>query len=76
MKLVDDDELEKDGFDFISILLKTELLKHKLFKESVAIVLVLENEIVVKNVELERALEEVERLRKGHDKGGGGEGED
>ncbi|KAK8612694.1 hypothetical protein V6N13_092805 [Hibiscus sabdariffa] len=43
--------------------LKTELLEHKLLKESVAIVPVLENEIVVKNAELERALEEVERLR-------------
>ncbi|KAE8669796.1 Tetratricopeptide repeat-like superfamily protein isoform 2 [Hibiscus syriacus] len=43
--------------------LKTELLEHELLKESVAIVPVLENEIVVKNAELERALEEVERLR-------------
>ncbi|GMJ14712.1 hypothetical protein HRI_005140400 [Hibiscus trionum] len=43
--------------------LKTELLEHKLLKESAAIVPVLENEIVVKNEELERALEEVERLR-------------
>ncbi|KAK8629349.1 hypothetical protein V6N13_078192 [Hibiscus sabdariffa] len=47
--------------------LKTELLEHKLLKESVAIVPVLENEIVVKNAELERALEEVERLRKGNE---------
>ncbi|XP_022720410.1 protein CHUP1, chloroplastic-like [Durio zibethinus] len=43
--------------------LKTELLEHKLLKESVAIVPVLENEIVVKNAELERALKEVESLR-------------
>ncbi|GMI72868.1 INCREASED PETAL GROWTH ANISOTROPY 1 [Hibiscus trionum] len=47
--------------------LKTELLEHKLLKESVAIVPVLENEIVVKKTELERALEEVERLRKGNE---------
>ncbi|XWS15822.1 hypothetical protein CRYUN_Cryun34aG0034700 [Craigia yunnanensis] len=43
--------------------LKTELLEHKLLKESFAIVPVLENEIVVKNEELERALEEIENLR-------------
>ncbi|KAE8714992.1 Detected protein of confused Function [Hibiscus syriacus] len=43
--------------------LKTELLEHKLLKESVAIVPVLENEIVFKNAELERALEEVEEER-------------
>ncbi|XVF27519.1 hypothetical protein REPUB_Repub14bG0114800 [Reevesia pubescens] len=43
--------------------LKTELLEHKLLKESVAIVPVLENEIFVKNAELERALKEVENLR-------------
>ncbi|XWS19691.1 hypothetical protein CRYUN_Cryun31cG0037500 [Craigia yunnanensis] len=43
--------------------LKTELLEHKLLKESVAIVPVLENEIVVKNAELERALKEIENLR-------------
>ncbi|KHG14901.1 Protein CHUP1, chloroplastic -like protein [Gossypium arboreum] len=43
--------------------LRTELLEHKLLKESVAIVPVLENEIVVKNAELGRALEEIEGLR-------------
>ncbi|XP_022715772.1 protein CHUP1, chloroplastic-like [Durio zibethinus] len=43
--------------------LKTELLEHKLLKESVAIVPVLENEIIVKNAELERALKEIENLR-------------
>ncbi|XWS12543.1 hypothetical protein CRYUN_Cryun37aG0098300 [Craigia yunnanensis] len=43
--------------------LKTELLEHKLLKESVAIVPVLENEIVVKNAELERALKEIENLK-------------
>ena len=43
--------------------LNTELLEHKLLKESVVIVPVLENEIVVKNEELERALEEIENLR-------------
>ncbi|XVE88181.1 hypothetical protein DITRI_Ditri19aG0048000 [Diplodiscus trichospermus] len=43
--------------------LKTELLEHKLLKESVAIVPVLENEIAVKNAELERALKETENLR-------------
>ncbi|KAK8575183.1 hypothetical protein V6N13_033576 [Hibiscus sabdariffa] len=48
--------------------LKTELLEHKLLKESVAIVPVLENEIIVKNAELERALEEVERLRNRNEK--------
>ncbi|XVE51446.1 hypothetical protein DITRI_Ditri02bG0041200 [Diplodiscus trichospermus] len=44
-------------------MLKTELLEHKLLKESVAIVPVLENEIVVKNAELERALKDIENLR-------------
>ncbi|KAK8608183.1 hypothetical protein V6N13_023613 [Hibiscus sabdariffa] len=43
--------------------LKTELLKCKLLKESVSIVPVLENEIAVKNAELERALKEIEILR-------------
>ncbi|KAL4291498.1 hypothetical protein GQ457_14G009350 [Hibiscus cannabinus] len=43
--------------------LKTELLKCKLLKESVSIVPVLENEIAVKNAELERALKEIETLR-------------
>ncbi|XWS18487.1 hypothetical protein CRYUN_Cryun32bG0047800 [Craigia yunnanensis] len=43
--------------------LKTELLEHKLLKESVAIVPVLENEIVIKNAELERALTEIENFR-------------
>ncbi|OMO65331.1 hypothetical protein COLO4_31322 [Corchorus olitorius] len=43
--------------------LKTELLEHKLLKESVAIVPVLENEIVAKNAELEQALKEIENLR-------------
>ncbi|XP_021294273.1 protein CHUP1, chloroplastic [Herrania umbratica] len=43
--------------------LKTELLEHKLLKESVAIVPVLENEIVAINAELERASKEIENLR-------------
>ncbi|XVF25668.1 hypothetical protein REPUB_Repub13aG0233400 [Reevesia pubescens] len=43
--------------------LKTELLEYKLLKESVAIVPVLENEIFVKNAELEQALKEIENLR-------------
>ncbi|KAK8618479.1 hypothetical protein V6N13_132468 [Hibiscus sabdariffa] len=43
--------------------LKTELLKCKLLKESVSIVPVLENDIAVKNAELERALKEIEILR-------------
>ncbi|XP_059439826.1 protein CHUP1, chloroplastic isoform X2 [Corylus avellana] len=44
-------------------LLKTELLGHKLLKESVAIVPVLENEIYAKDAELERAAKEVEGLQ-------------
>ncbi|KAE8674253.1 Tetratricopeptide repeat-like superfamily protein isoform 2 [Hibiscus syriacus] len=43
--------------------LKTELLECKLLKESVSIVPVLENEIAVKNAELDRALKEMESLR-------------
>ncbi|XP_041025797.1 protein CHUP1, chloroplastic-like [Juglans microcarpa x Juglans regia] len=43
-------------------LLKTELLEHKLLKESVAIVPVLENEISVKDAELYRASKRVECL--------------
>ncbi|GMI77660.1 INCREASED PETAL GROWTH ANISOTROPY 1 [Hibiscus trionum] len=43
--------------------LKTELLECKLLKESVSIVPVLENDIAVKNAELERALKEIEILR-------------
>ncbi|EXC04663.1 hypothetical protein L484_000914 [Morus notabilis] len=42
--------------------LKTELLEHKLLKESVAIVPVLENEISSKEAELERASKRVEGL--------------
>ncbi|TYI64454.1 hypothetical protein E1A91_D09G090000v1 [Gossypium mustelinum] len=44
--------------------LKTEVLELKLLKETAAIVPKLENEIVLKNEELERALKEVENLRK------------
>ncbi|MBA0767338.1 hypothetical protein Gotri_016233 [Gossypium trilobum] len=44
--------------------LKTEVLELKLLKETAAIVPKLENEIVLKNEELERALREVENLRK------------
>ncbi|KAE7995823.1 hypothetical protein FH972_000590 [Carpinus fangiana] len=44
-------------------LLKTELLGHKLLKESVAIVPVLENEIYAKDAELERAAKEIEGLQ-------------
>ncbi|XVF87357.1 hypothetical protein PTKIN_Ptkin18bG0113600 [Pterospermum kingtungense] len=43
--------------------LKTELLEHKLWKESVAIVPVLENELLVKNAELEKALKQIEDFR-------------
>ncbi|GLT97233.1 hypothetical protein SLE2022_148060 [Rubroshorea leprosula] len=43
--------------------LKTQLLEFKLLKESVAIVPVLENEIDVKNAELERVLKENEDLK-------------
>ncbi|XVF40366.1 hypothetical protein PTKIN_Ptkin01aG0107500 [Pterospermum kingtungense] len=43
--------------------LKTEVLEHKLLKETVAIVPVLENEIVAKKTELERALREIENWR-------------
>lgn len=42
--------------------LKTELLGHKLLKESVAIVPVLENEISTKNAELDRAAKRIESL--------------
>ncbi|GKV36826.1 hypothetical protein SLEP1_g44917 [Rubroshorea leprosula] len=45
--------------------LKTQLLEFKLLKESVAIVPVLENEIDVKNAELERVSKENEDLRCG-----------
>ncbi|MFQ6631461.1 hypothetical protein Gotur_008456 [Gossypium turneri] len=44
--------------------LKTEVLELKLLKETAVIVPKLENEIVLKNEELERALKEVENLRK------------
>ncbi|KAE8719901.1 Tetratricopeptide repeat-like superfamily protein isoform 2 [Hibiscus syriacus] len=43
--------------------LKTELLECKLLKESVSIVPVLENDIAVKNAELDRALKEMGTLR-------------
>ena len=42
--------------------LKTELLEHKLLKESVAIVPVLENEISNREAELERASRRIEGL--------------
>ncbi|KAF3451371.1 hypothetical protein FNV43_RR07466 [Rhamnella rubrinervis] len=42
--------------------LKTELLEHKLLRESVAIVPVLENEISAKDTELERASKRIESL--------------
>ncbi|TYI04686.1 hypothetical protein ES332_A10G036700v1 [Gossypium tomentosum] len=48
--------------------LKTELLEHKLLKESVSIVPLLENDIAVKNAELERALKEMENLRNENEK--------
>lgn len=43
-------------------LLKTELLEHKLLRESVAIVPVLENEIAAKDAEVERASKRIESL--------------
>ncbi|MBA0599025.1 protein CHUP1, chloroplastic [Gossypium raimondii] len=48
--------------------LKTELLEHKLLKESVSIVPLLENDIAVKKAELERALREMENLRNENEK--------
>ncbi|KAM1485064.1 hypothetical protein TB1_036006 [Malus domestica] len=42
--------------------LKTELLEHKLLRESVAIIPVLENEIISKNEEIDRASKRVEVL--------------
>ncbi|MBA0724200.1 hypothetical protein Golax_020907, partial [Gossypium laxum] len=48
--------------------LKTELLEHKLLKESVSIVPLLENDIAVKKTELERALKEMENLRNENEK--------
>ncbi|XP_048438256.1 protein CHUP1, chloroplastic isoform X2 [Pyrus x bretschneideri] len=42
--------------------LKTELLEHKLLRESVAIIPVLENEIISKNEEIDRASKRVEEL--------------
>ncbi|MBA0748739.1 hypothetical protein Gogos_002728 [Gossypium gossypioides] len=48
--------------------LKTELLEHKLLKESVSIVPLLENDIAVKKAELERTLKEMENLRNENEK--------
>jgi hypothetical protein len=60
-------------------LLMNELLRHKLLMESVAIVLVLENEIYAKDVELERAAKQIDGLEVENQSlrtDGGDEGED